>query len=349
MKNFRTIARVLYILMMVFAVLAAASFLYGVLFVNSSSQVSVFKAIDMMISIVDAGEAATDLAVYNILAGAIIGVLYTIFLIRIIKKNFKIFSYWRDMFDAKRDAEGISRTFMDVMKTHIGIHFSTFLFWWIAALFTECALHTLAVIMLASSALLLLVAVFINNSLQVSPLRGGRSYPIFNLLRMALMGACALYAVIVLLGPMTRTIVFDLEALAYLEGDGNSRYILYFIYTCLEPTVLLGISIAGVCALSCVVKNLDNNFDAYRSISGIFKRNLIAIIVVTVCRLIFTVYCGYEDVELAWTANFIKMLYDLIKQDLLPCILLYSGAMLVNYGMPAIEYSEQNKKVKILY
>ncbi len=349
MKNFRTIARVLYILMMVFAVLAAANFLYGVLFVNSSSQVSVFRAIDMMISIVDWAEAATDLAVYNILAGMIIGVLYTIFLIRIIKKSFEMFSYCRDMFDKKRDAEGVSRVFTDAMHTHIGIHFSTFLFWWISSLFTECTLHLFAVILLASSALLLLVAVFFNSSLQVSPLRGGRSYPIFNLLRMALMGACALFAVIVLLGPMTRTIVFDLEALAYLEGNGNGRYFLYFIYTCLEPTVLFGVAIAGVCALSRVVKNLDNNFDAYRSISGIFKRNLITIIVITVCRLIFTVYCGYEDVELAWTADFLKMLYGLIKQDLLPFILLYSGAMLVNYGMPAIEYSEQNKKVKILH
>lgn len=350
MKIYKIGTRVLYLLMLIASLLGIANALYGAFLIDGTKQVSIFEAIGMVFAIVDTDMYETVSGIYNCLAQAMIGVFYLCFLIYMIKKIFFLLSLRKEIFDAARDDEGRSASFSKVLKTHIGIHFSVLVFVFVGRLTLDCEATAYTVALFILAVVLLIAAAFVNTYFTVSALPARISYSIFNAVRLLLMVACVFYALHALTSPLFRDIIYDLGLLSIMVEMGADRYVIYAIYIYLiEPIVLLIGTTMILRTFNCIVKNWDNSEDEYSNTAWALRSRLIFVIVIAICRIVITVYCGLGNIELSWSEMLLNRIFSLVRNDLLPCMIMIAGAMIVNYGMPALQYTPQKKARQICY
>lgn len=351
MKNIRKCVWALYILMLVAAVWAGVNFLYGA-FVVDGELLSVFQGIGFIFAVVDAEQYETPFGTYDGLIHALVGVLYVVFLICIIRRIVELISCCRESFNRYIEGEDAALALQHALGIHIKLHFSVFLLFNIFALLLECECTAYTYGLFIFDALILLASMFVNGMVRVTNTPLAKNYSIFNTVRAPLMISLLIYALHILRNaPMLQLILSNIRLISLMDtAEISNRYVLFCYYSYIfEPIVFLIAIVSLLYLIHRTTKDFENSVDTYNCFATAFRRYLIIAGIVLVCRIVLTVYCGYEMQKFAWSEMLLRNVYSIIKKDLLPFMFAIAGAMILNYGMPAVEYTTQKRVLKVCF
>ena len=348
MKLCRVFSRILFILLLISTLTLLALYIYGnVSFYGSN--VSIMVAIDLIIGVLDIN-AYVFASVYSSIMGMFVGIAYIAILVVLIKKVIRMLKYISEVFSKTSD-ENFAKIFTRAIKTNVSIFFCVLIFMFIAATSFGVVLCDFNMYLYLINFIILATSLFFESRFIVSTLKGeGVRYSIFNTVRAFAMISGAAFALDYIASSSFMGIIYNINTLYLMGGDfGSGRYNLYVYYSYLvEPIILFVASIVVLRLFNKITKNFDNCMGTYCDISRSLLSLLVFSLIVMVVRIIMVVYCGSDEVELDWSAQLLRRMFGSISYDLVPFSLIIGGLMIINNGMPAIEY-DSKRKIKEIY